>query len=163
MASIWAYKCSIRRVHSNHELCQTVPTFTDLICSVTKNQAVKKFLPFELICAVYLKYTVTITFVQPYPNTLNLYVQYTKTQAFWLLFELICAEYIVTLSTKQLPCSTNLNVVRDKKCTWPNIIFTNKCYIISLKSNACNKIFYSVSKSKLVGTWYMVHGAVHLL
>ena len=45
----------------------------------TKNQAVKKWLQFELICAVYLEYT--IHFVRPYPSLLILYVQYTKTLA----------------------------------------------------------------------------------
>ena len=63
--------------------------------------AVKKWLPFELICAIYLEYIVTIPFVRPYPNLLTLYDHYTKTLAVkkWLPFELICAvylEYIVT-------------------------------------------------------------------
>ena len=63
------------------------------------------WLPFELICAVYLDYIVTIHFVRPYPNLLSLYVQYvqyTKTLAVekWLPFELTYAvdlEYIVTI------------------------------------------------------------------
>ena len=38
-----------------------------------KNQAVKKWLPLELICAVYLEYIVTIHFVCPYPSLLTLY------------------------------------------------------------------------------------------
>ena len=68
----------------------------------TKTQAVKKWLPLELICAVYLEYKVTIHFVRPYPNLLTLYVQYTKTLTVkkWLPFELICAvylEYIVAI------------------------------------------------------------------
>ena len=68
----------------------------------TKNQAVKRWLPAELICAVYLKYKATINFVRPCPNLLTLYVQYTKTLAAkkWLPFEPICAvylEYIVTI------------------------------------------------------------------
>ena len=77
-------------------------SWTDLICSDTKNQAVKKWLPFELICAVYLDYIATIHCVCQYPNLLTLYVQNTKTLAVknWLSFELICAvdlEYIVTI------------------------------------------------------------------
>ena len=52
-----------------------------LYVQYTKTQAVKKWLPFELICAVYLEYIVTIHFVRPYPNLLTLYVQYTKKQA----------------------------------------------------------------------------------
>ena len=36
----------------------------------------KKLLPFELICAVYLEYIVTIHFVCPYPNLLTLYVEW---------------------------------------------------------------------------------------
>ena len=46
-----------------------------------KNLAVKKWLPFELIFAVYLKFIVTIHFVRQYQNLLTLYVQYTKTLA----------------------------------------------------------------------------------
>ena len=65
------------------------------------NYAIKKWLPFELICAVYLEYIVTINFVQPYQNLLNLYVQYNKNQAIKKLvpFELIYTvylEYIIT-------------------------------------------------------------------
>ena len=45
----------------------------------TKKQAIKKWLPFELIFAVYLEYIVTIHFVSPYLNLLTLFVQYTKT------------------------------------------------------------------------------------
>ena len=65
----------------------------------TKNQAVKKWLPFEFICAVNLEYIVTIHFVRPYPNLLTLYIQYTKTLPIkkWFPFELICAVYIITL------------------------------------------------------------------
>ena len=52
-----------------------------LYVQYTKNQAIKKWLPFELICAVYLEYIVTIHFVCPYLSLLTLYVQYTKTLA----------------------------------------------------------------------------------
>ena len=67
----------------------------------TKTLAVKKWLPFEFIWAVYLEYIVTIHFVRLYPNLLTSYVQYTKTLTVkkWLPFELIYAvdlEYIVT-------------------------------------------------------------------
>ena len=87
----------------------------------TKTIAVKKWLSFELICAVYivtlisspvvtwyesecgeyLEYIVTFKFVQQYQILLTLYVQYTKKPAVkkWLPFELICAEYIVTLNS----------------------------------------------------------------
>ena len=41
-----------------------------------KNQAAKKWLPFELIFTVYLEYIATITFVGSYPNLLTLNVQY---------------------------------------------------------------------------------------
>ena len=73
-----------------------------LYVQYTNNQAVKKWLPLELRCAVYLEYIVTIHFVCPYPSVLTLYVQYTKTLALkkWLPFEIICAvylEYIVTI------------------------------------------------------------------
>ena len=60
------------RVHCNHLLCPTVPKFNDLICSVNKKQTVKKWLPFKLISAVYLKYIVTINFVRPYQDLLTL-------------------------------------------------------------------------------------------
>ena len=95
--------CSILRVHSNQSLCPSIPKFTDLIYSMHQETlAVKKWLPFEIIGAVYIKYIVTIHFVRPYQNLLTLYVQYTKTLAVkkWLPFELICAvylEYIVTI------------------------------------------------------------------
>ena len=64
--------------------------------------AVTKWLPCELICAVYLEYIVINNFVRPYPNSLTLYVQYTMTLAVtkWLPFELIYAvylEYTVTI------------------------------------------------------------------
>ena len=67
----------------------------------TKTLAVKKWLPFELTCAVYLEYIVTIHFVCPYPNLLTFYVQYTKTLAVkkWLPFELICAVYLEYIAT----------------------------------------------------------------
>ena len=44
-----------------------------------------------------VEYVVTIYFVQPYPNLMTLYVQYTKNQAVkkWLPYKLICASYIV--------------------------------------------------------------------
>ena len=99
----------------------TVPNFTDLVWSkkpaeksgayheqtlyvqYTKNQAVKKWLPVELICTVYLDYIVTIHFVCKYLNLLTLYVQYTRTLAVkkWLPFKLICTvdlENIVTIN-----------------------------------------------------------------
>ena len=34
VASIWAYVCSILRVHSNHSLCLSIPKLTNLICSI---------------------------------------------------------------------------------------------------------------------------------
>ena len=45
------------------------------------------------------QYIVTIYGVRPYPKIPTIYVQFTKTLAVekWLLFELICAVYIVTL------------------------------------------------------------------
>ena len=63
-----------------------------LYVQYTKNQAIKKWLPFEFICAVYLEYIRTINFVNPYPNLLTLFVEYAKTLAAtkWLLFELVC-------------------------------------------------------------------------
>ena len=102
VASIWAYMCFILRVHSNHSLCLFIPNLLTLHVQYTKILAVKKWLPFELICAVYSEYIVTIHCVRPYPILLTLYVQYTKAQAVkkWFPFELICAlylEYIVTV------------------------------------------------------------------
>ena len=43
----------------------------------SKNQAVNKWLPFELICAIYLEYIVTSNFVKLYPILQTLYVQHT--------------------------------------------------------------------------------------
>ena len=70
-----------------------------LYVQYTRNQAVKKWLPLELICAIFLEYIVTIHFVCPYHGLLTLYVQYTKTLAVkkWLPFELVDLEYIVTI------------------------------------------------------------------
>ena len=84
------------------------PNLLTLYVRYIKTLAVKKWLPFELICAVDLEYIVTIHFVCPYPNLLTLYVQYTKTLAVkkCLPFELICAvylEYIVTIHFFHLP------------------------------------------------------------
>ena len=72
-----------------------------LYVQYTKNKVVKKWLPFELICAVGLEYIVTVHFVSPYPSLLTLNVQYIKTLAVkkWLPIELICAVNIVTLNS----------------------------------------------------------------
>ena len=59
VASIWAYMCIILRVHSNHSLCLFIPNLLTLHVQYTKILAVKKWLPFELICAVYLEYIAT--------------------------------------------------------------------------------------------------------
>ena len=74
-----------------------MPKFTDLIWSVTKKQAIKKWIAFELICKFNIpNYIVTINFVPPYQNLLTLLVQYTKNQAVkrWLPAKLICAVYL---------------------------------------------------------------------
>ena len=70
VASIWAYMCIILRVHSNHSLCLFIPNLLTLHVQYTKILAVKKWLPFELICAVYSEYIVTIHCVRPYPMLL---------------------------------------------------------------------------------------------
>ena len=100
VASILAYMCSRLRVTIH--FVSSFPNLLTLYVQYTKTIAVKKRLPFELICAVYLEYIVTIHFVCPYPNLLTFYVQYTKTLAIkkWLPFEPICTvdlEYIVTI------------------------------------------------------------------
>ena len=61
----------------------------------TKNQAVKKWLSFELICAVYLEFIVTMNFARPYQNLLTLHDKYIKNQAVkkWHPYELICTAY----------------------------------------------------------------------
>ena len=76
VASITAYMCSILRVHSNPSLCPSVPNLLTLYVQYTKTLAVKKWLLFEPVCAVYLEYIVTIHFVRPYQNLLTLYVQW---------------------------------------------------------------------------------------
>ena len=93
-----------------------------LYVQYTKNQAVKKWLPFELIYAVYLEYIVTIHFVCPYPNLLTFYVQYTKTLPFkkWLLFELICSVYIVTLNSFPVVTCYQSECEEEEKCTPPS-------------------------------------------
>ena len=69
---------------------------------------IKKWLPFAIICALYLEHIESIHFVRLHPILLTLYFQYTKTKAVkkWLPFELICAlylEYIVTIQFVR-PC-----------------------------------------------------------
>ena len=61
-----------------------------------KNKAVKKWLPFEFICAVYLEYILTIDFIHPNQNLMIIYIQYTKTLSVkkWLPFELRYAVYL---------------------------------------------------------------------
>ena len=95
MASIWAYMCSILEYVVTIYFVRPYPNLMTLYVQYTKNQAVKKWLPAELICAVYLEYIVIINFVKPYQNLLNLYVQYIKNQAVKKLlpYELICAAY----------------------------------------------------------------------
>ena len=111
MASIWAYMCSILKVHSQHSLCLSIPKFTYLIYQYSKTLAVKKRLQLQLICAVYLEYIVIIHFVHLYPNLLTLYIQYTKTLAAkkWLPFEFTCAVYLEYIVTIHFVCPyTNL-------------------------------------------------------
>ena len=88
MAFIWAYMCSILRVHSNLFLSPTMPNFTDLLCSVHYEPSRQKWLPFENICAVYLEYRVLFNFVWPKPILLTLYIQYTKNPAVKSVFHL---------------------------------------------------------------------------
>ena len=70
--------CSIVRVHVAINFIQLYPNLLTLYVQYIKNQVVKKWLLFELICAVYLEYIVTNNFVQPYPNLLTLHVQYIR-------------------------------------------------------------------------------------
>ena len=77
-----------------------------LFIQYTKKPAFTKWLPFELICAVYLEYIVTSSFVRPYPTLLTLYVQYTKNQAvknwppFFAYIYNILQEYLYNLQGK---------------------------------------------------------------
>ena len=88
--------CSILRVHSNHSLYHPYPNLLTLYVQYTKTLAAKKWLSFELICAVHLEYIATNHFVRPYPNLLTLYVQYTKTLAIkkWITFDFKCEVYL---------------------------------------------------------------------
>ena len=86
----------------NNYFVRPYPNFLILYVPYTKNQAIKKWLPYELICAAYLKNIATMNIVQLNPNLLTFLVQYTENQAVknWLLFEIICAvylEYIVNI------------------------------------------------------------------
>ena len=42
VASIWAYMCSIHRVHSDQSLCPSIAKFTDLICLVHQDPSRQK-------------------------------------------------------------------------------------------------------------------------
>ena len=116
VASIWAYMCS--RLYWPYMFSGIHHEMT-LYVQYTKNQAVKKWLPLELICAVYLEYIATIHFVCPYPSVLTLYFQYTNTLAVkkWLPFELICAVYIVTLNSSLCSNLVQIWIWRKIKCT----------------------------------------------
>ena len=81
MASIWAYMCSRLEYKVTIPFVSPYPNLLTFYVQYTKSLVVKKWLPFELICAVDLEYIVTIHFVCPYPNLLTLYVQYTQTLA----------------------------------------------------------------------------------
>ena len=83
MASIWAYVCSILREFSNQiyylvtiHFFSPYPNLLTLYVQYTKTLAVKKWLSFEPIWAIYLEYIVTIHFVRPYLNLLTIYVQW---------------------------------------------------------------------------------------
>ena len=103
----------------------------------------KKWLPFELICAMYLDYIGTIHFVSQYPNLLTLYVHNTETLAVkkWLSFEPICAvdlEYIVTihlvrpyLKFTDIICSVDQDPHRQKVAS----IWAYKCSLLRVHSN----------------------------
>ena len=140
---IWAYIFSKLRVHSNLLLCSNVPNFHDIvdsahqeairqkvasiwayICAVyieyiclyvqyIKNQAFKKWLPFDVICAAYLKYTVTYNCVWLSPIFMTLYVQYTKNPAVkkWLPFELIWAVYLECIVTSNCVWSYSILLI----------------------------------------------------
>ena len=94
-----------------------------LYVQYTKNQAVKKWLPFELLWEVYLVYIITIHFDRPQPSLLTLYVKYTKTLAVkkWLPFELICSVYIVTLNSSPYSNLVQIWIWRKIKCTPPSL------------------------------------------
>ena len=66
-----------QNTHTIPNIAQPYPFLLILYVWYTKKPAVKKWLQFELICAVYLEYIETSHFVRPYPILLNLYVQYT--------------------------------------------------------------------------------------
>ena len=54
VASIWAYTCSITRVHSYQSLCQSIPKFTDLICSVHQDPTRQKVASvWAYICSIH--------------------------------------------------------------------------------------------------------------
>jgi hypothetical protein len=75
----------------------------------SKNQAVKKWLPYELIFAVYLEYVDTSNFVWPYPILLTFYVQYTKNPAVKSGFQYIVpSNFFLTEHTFTYPlCSVH--------------------------------------------------------
>ena len=64
--------CSILRVNSNVLIGPMYPFVVTLYVQYTKNPVVKKWLPFELIYAVYLEYIVASHFVQSYLIILTL-------------------------------------------------------------------------------------------
>ena len=58
MASIWAYMHSLLEYIVNFIFVWLYPLLLTLYVQYTKNPGVKKWLPFELICSVYLEYIV---------------------------------------------------------------------------------------------------------
>ena len=81
-----------------------------LYVQFTKNQAVKKWLSFELIHAVYLEIIVTYNVVQLYPILLTFYVQYTKNAADKqeLQFECKCENILTSNFFWTIPNLTDL-------------------------------------------------------
>ena len=78
-----------------------------------KNKAIKKWLPFELRCAVYLEYILTIDFIHPNQNLMIIYIQFTKTLAVkkWLTFVQYTWEYIANIDfVRQYPNLLALHV-----------------------------------------------------
>ena len=153
--------CSILRVHSKHSLCLSICKFIVLICSVHKDPIHQKVASIRAnICAVYLKYIVTIHLVCTYKylltlyvsgmyHELTLYVQYTKNLAFkkWLPFERICEvylEYIVTIHfVRPYPNLLTLYVQYTKTLAvkkWLPFELICAVYIVSLNSSPCSNL-----------------------
>ena len=138
LASIWTYMCSLLRIHSNLLLCRMYPFFLTLYVQYTKNPAVKKWLLFEPICAVYLDNIVTSCCVQcthyslPYLFSTPK-IQLSKVSSIWAYMYSILRVHI----TCNVPIFSDLicAVQQEPSRHYLAFILTYMCSVLRIHTN----------------------------